>query len=289
MAIEDAQKSEQVVENQLPESERLIKEGSELLYSVFKQVRKGKVLTDDELEALCKANKKMGMAFVAISSRMQKLRNSNLHLKHFVEQLMDDDNQVSHDTRKSFIALHTRLMELFVHHERDSLGSVDSLADNEPSALCKETGVRRKIYVVLQNGMQQLRSVFFRRKFINRSVSPEVVISELPSSQTDELVEVREPFLPEPERLLIEGRDLLDSVFTQMKQDSILSDKKFKALVRASFRMEKAYDTLAIRRKKLGDSIRHLTDMIKRLENEDKCVSYDAHLSYAHASSGYPN
>ncbi|WP_169818295.1 hypothetical protein [Shimazuella kribbensis] len=278
-----------MVENQLPESERLIKEGSELLYSVFKQVRKGKVLTDDELEALCKANKKMGMAFVAISSRMQKLRNSNLHLKHFVEQLMDDDNQVSHDTRKSFIALHTRLMELFVHHERDSLGSVDSLADNEPSALCKETGVRRKIYVVLQNGMQQLRSVFFRRKFINRSVSPEVVISELPSSQTDELVEVREPFLPEPERLLIEGRDLLDSVFTQMKQDSILSDKKFKALVRASFRMEKAYDTLAIRRKKLGDSIRHLTDMIKRLENEDKCVSYDAHLSYAHASSGYPN
>jgi hypothetical protein len=292
MAIEGVQKPEQMIGNQLPESERLIEEGRELLGSVFKQVRKGKVLTDNELEALCQANEKMKEAFVAITFRMQKLRKCNLDLKRTVEQLMDDNNQVSHETRESYMAVRSRLMELFVYPDEEGqelLDSVSSLADHGLSALCKENGVRRKIYVVLRNGMKQLRSVVFRRKFINRFISQKADISEQPSSQKVVLEEVREPFLPEPERLLIEGRDLLDSVFTQMKQDSILSDKAFKVLVRSSFRMDKAYDTFAIRRKKLGDSIRHLTDVMERLQSEDKCVSYDAHLSYAHASSGYPN
>ncbi|MCH5584362.1 hypothetical protein MK805_05180 [Shimazuella sp. AN120528] len=248
MATKDDNQKEELME--LPESERLIEEGRELLDSVYFRMRQRKVLTEEEFQALCQAKKKMERAYSAISIRREKLGDSIFHLKDAIEPLLQNST-----TLPLFLAI----------WRRNGAGFANFF-----SLILRFRKGKGKLINEASKSSYQLAFEAF---------------SELSVEAGSEAF--RE--LPEPERLLGESQVLLDSVFEQIGQEEVLFADEFQALCRAILTMDKAYFTLSIRRKKLDLSIGHLKDVIERLEADDRVVSIDTQRSFAHAHSGYPN
>ncbi|MXQ54108.1 hypothetical protein [Shimazuella alba] len=103
--------------------------------------------------------------------------------------------------------------------------------------------------------------------------------------------QMQETDLAKSERLIEEARVLIDSVFKRVRKGRTLTTDEFKALCQAILKMNEAYPLvkIPIRQQKLGLSIRYLEEVIERLIADDKYVSIDTQLTYAHAQSGYPN